>query len=145
MYNRVCIAPVNKRLWGELWTIVRYDRPRPAPHSKQVIERGLVVSNVGYLLNFRTFGHFEYASITTNHVSYRNGPAKSMWMRCHGPSGTGHLDRVSGRFGPVSAKQCSPCSGQQCRARCYATTHACVRATSFGLFRCASSAACWGL
>ena len=38
----------------------------------------IVVSDIGYLLNFRTYGHFEYESITNNHVSSRNGPAKSI-------------------------------------------------------------------
>ena len=64
----------------------------------------VVVSDVGYLINFRTCSHFEYASITTNHMSPRNGPAKSMWMRCHVWSGISHVGRFSGWFGPVSAQ-----------------------------------------
>ena len=106
VHSRMHCTSQKTSLWGELWTIVRYDRLRPArvrgrPHLANTSSRAdVVVSDVGYFL----WGHFEYASITTNHMSSRNGPTKSMWMPCHGPSRTGHANRFSGWSGPVSAQ-----------------------------------------
>ena len=37
-----------------------------------------------------TSGHLECASTTTKNVFPRNGPAKSIWMRCHGLCGHVH-------------------------------------------------------